>query len=284
MKKVITISLVFLITAFKLNAQTGVNTRNPNTSSILEVNSTSKGVLLPRLNITSLTNKTPVTAATMPDGLLAYNSGANNSQTLYYWDALANANVGAWMQQLYFKETPKVATIGLINNLALLDNKVRGESESISPASNNYKIISSGYMPGLRLNNNGSGLVAVGPGTYTLEISYLLNAPPANPSSNATLVGGGYYNMGYFSDLFFWPFNTNTNVYGALIDGGRVEGAILSKVNTDHRMRFLHTFSVTGAGLVFELDMSLGRRDGTTFYDLVNVIASGTIIKLTKLN
>ncbi len=284
MKKVITISLVLFITTFKLNAQTGVNIRNPNASSILEVNSTNKGVLLPRLNITSLTNKAPVTATPMADGLLAYNSGATNSQTLHYWDVAANAANGAWIQQLYFKETPKVATIGLINNLALLDNMGRGVYDAICPPINNFKIISSGYMPGLKLDNNGTGAIAVGPGTYTLEISYLLNAPAPNPSSNGTIVSKGYYNMGYFSELFILPYNPSTDTYGVYSSGIRVEGAILSKILVDHRMRFLHTFAVSGVGQVFELDLNLGRRDGTTFYDLVNVIASGTIIKLTKLN
>lgn len=296
MKKILIFPIVLFAIVFELKAQTGINIRTPHASAILDVDVSSlppsgkKGVLLPRLNITSLTNKAPVTAATMADGLLAYNNGGvipstnTNSQTLYYWDVLANAGLGAWMQQLYFKETPKVATIGLINNLALLNDKGIGESETICPPINNFKIISSGYMPGLRLDNNGYGQIAVGPGTYTLEISYLLNAPPANPTSNATLIGGGYYNMGYFSDLYILPYNPSTNTYGVYDSGSRVEGAILSKINVDHRMRFLHTFAVSGAGLVFELSLDLGRRDGSSFYDLVNVIASGTVIKLTKLN
>lgn len=290
MKKIIILFVLLINAVIPLKAQTGVNTRTPAAPSIMEINSANKGVLLPRVNISNLTNKTPITAAVIPDGILVYNSGGvnpntnTNSQTFYYWDVAANAGTGAWLRHLYFKETPKVATIGMINNKALLDNAQRGASEPVSSAANNFTMINSGYMPGLVLNNNGGGLIAVGPGTYTLEISYLLNAPPANPAANGVILKNGYYNMGYLSDLFIWPFNPNNSTYDPIFFAGRVEGAVLSKISTDHRIRFLHTFALTGVGRVFEIDMYLGRRDGTTFYDLVNIIASGTIIKLTKLN
>ncbi|MCX2454027.1 hypothetical protein OQX61_22350 [Pedobacter sp. PLR] len=286
MKK-ITILLVLLFNVFVLKAQTGVNIKTPAGSSILEVNSTSKGVLFPRLDIGNLNNKAPVTATPMADGLWAYNSGASNinSQTLHYWDIAANSGNGAWIRHLYFKETPKVATIGLNRNLAFLNNKVANDEEAIGQKTTNaYQIVNSGYMPGLsiRLGALSRYIIAVGPGVYTLEASYLLNAPPPDPG-NGTVIQNGYYNMGYLSDIWIRPYDPNTNIYGTNYFGGRVEGAVISKVDVDHRMRFLHTFAVTGSN-GFEIDLFLGRRDGATFYDLVNIIASGTIIKLTKLN
>ncbi|WP_316747883.1 hypothetical protein [Pedobacter gandavensis] len=285
MKK-ITIHLVLIFYVFVLKAQTGVNTKTPVGSSILEVNSTSKGVLFPRLDIGNLNNKAPVTATLMADGLWAYNSGATNtnSQTLHYWDVAANSGNGAWIRHLYFKETPKVATIGLTRNLAVLDNKIQNEEDAIAQGTNAYTILNTGYMPGLSIRMSASGywVIAVGPGVYTLEASYLLNAPLPDPG-RGTVIQNGYYNMGYLSDLWISPFNPNTNVYGTDFFGGRVEGAVISKIDTDHRIRFLHTFALTGAN-GFELDLYLGRRDGSTFYDLVNIIATGTIIKLTKLN
>lgn len=287
MKKIIILLVLLFNTIPALKAQTGVNTKTPAASSIMEINSSNKGVLFPRLGISNLNNKAPVTAAAIADGLWAYNSGLSNtnSQTLYFWDVAANAGNGAWIRHLYFKETPKVATIGLNKNLALLNDMIQNGEEPIGQkVTNAYTIINSGYMPGLsiRMGFLNRYIIAIGPGVYTLEASYLLNAPPPDPG-RGTVIQSGYYNMGYLSDIWIRPYDPNTNVYGTNYFGGRVEGAVISKVDVDHRMRFLHTFEVKGAN-GFEIDLYLGRRDGATFYDLVNVIASGTIIKLTKLN
>ena len=102
MKKIITISLVFLIAAFNSNAQTGVNTRNPDVSSNMEISSSSKGLLIPRLSVTDITVKTPVAVAPK-DGLLIYNTNTATKKTLFHWDALANSGAGSWNAHLFFK-------------------------------------------------------------------------------------------------------------------------------------------------------------------------------------
>lgn len=283
MKKKIILAL-FFSSIFDLQAQTGINTSTPQTSSITEVGSTNKGLLIPRLNITSLVNKAPVTA-TIKDGLLAYNSSTGGlSKTLIFWNADANAGLGVWSPQLYFGETPKVATIGLtVNRTGILDNSPAGNYEYIvNQPTNNYTILNSGYMPslGFRYRTNHWD-IEMGPGTYIIEISYLLNAPPANPASNAVVLQGSYYNMGYFSQLETTQYNPVTSTYGATVFS-RVEGSTVSAVSVDHRVRFLHTFSTSPTGLT-EISLYLGRRSASSFNDLVNIIANSTIIKITKL-
>lgn len=55
MNKVITLMLAIL--SITLSAQVGINTTTPDQSSVLDVTSTSKGVLLPRIsNLTAVTN------------------------------------------------------------------------------------------------------------------------------------------------------------------------------------------------------------------------------------
>lgn len=280
MKKII-IPLVLLFSNLTvLKAQTGINTRSPNGASITELLSTDKGVLLPRLNITNLADKAPVTA-TIKDGLLAFNSNAAFSRTLYFWDS---QGAGSWSKQLYFKETPKVAVIGLSVDRTLLNNAAAGAGENLTDAAilNNYTIINSGYMPGLTLQTHaGSWDIMVSAGTYTLEISYLLTSP-APDDALSKKIQGNYYNMGIFSDLWITPYNPNTNTYGTSVLS-RVEGATLSLINTPYRIRLLHTFEVNTPSSMFALSLVFGRRDGSSFYDATTVLSSGTIIKLTKL-
>lgn len=270
---------------FMTLAQVGINTSNPYNSAALQVESSNKGILIPRVNITNTTSQSPI-SVTPKDGLLVYNSGTSQgtSQTLYFWDSTANSGSGAWNKSLYFKETPKVAYIGLLNNTSKLNNFVAGEQEAlVSGSTNNYYIISSGYMPLLNFVYNTTwnawGIV-LGPGSYTMEIVHQLNAPPANPSGNAVAIQGSYYNMGYYSDLNLYEYNPVTNTFGNFISTKRVEGAVVSKINENHKVRLLHSFDVVSTVAV---KLDIGRMAASSFNDLVTVLANGTIIKITKL-
>lgn len=292
MNKLIISLALLLSNAALLKAQTGVNTRDPETSSILEVKSANKGLLLPRLTIPLTANQGPIpTATAIADGLLAYNISANvnaaiANPTLYFW-SVASA---AWQRQLYFKETPKVAVFGINADRTVLDNVGRGEEETLTNAGTKFKMINSGYLPGLSFTNYGNEVVIVGSGTYVLEISYLITAPPAvypvgnDPAVTSVALQNGYYSMGYFSDLFVYTYNSNTNTFfPAPVNDSRVEGGVLSKTDEPHRIRFLHTFDLPNTSASYALDLYIGRRDGSSFNDKVTVLANGTIIKLTKL-
>lgn len=64
----ITCCSLFCATAYG-QVSTGVNTRNPSTSSILEISSTNKGLLLPRLSVSNLLARSPI-STTPADGLI----------------------------------------------------------------------------------------------------------------------------------------------------------------------------------------------------------------------
>jgi len=81
------------------DAQVGISTDNnftPNTSSILEVSSTNKGVLLPRVALTATNVSAPITG-TVPASLMIYNTataGTGNTAVtpgFYYWSGGSNA-------------------------------------------------------------------------------------------------------------------------------------------------------------------------------------------------
>lgn len=68
----------------------GIGTTTPNASAVLDVSSSDKGVLLPKVSLTSTTDQ--VTIATPATGLLAYNTATAGvapydvSPGYYYWD------------------------------------------------------------------------------------------------------------------------------------------------------------------------------------------------------
>ena len=92
MKKIIFIINLFLF-AFFAEAQTGIGTTTPNASAKMDVSSTDKGFLPPRLALTSTSTFAPVTglSGTLPlataAGLLVYNTTSNSNVTpgYYYW-------------------------------------------------------------------------------------------------------------------------------------------------------------------------------------------------------
>lgn len=82
MKRII---FLLLIISSSLFAQTGIGTTTPNASAKLDVYSTNKGFLPPRVTLTSTTDAS--TIASPAEGLLVYNLGSVGLQAgYYYWN------------------------------------------------------------------------------------------------------------------------------------------------------------------------------------------------------
>jgi hypothetical protein len=83
MKKIVLLS--FLFVGFQTFAQVGVGTNTPDASAQLDVVATDKGLLPPRVALTSLTDQT--TIASPAEGLLVYCTGtAGLAEGYYYWE------------------------------------------------------------------------------------------------------------------------------------------------------------------------------------------------------
>ena len=73
MKKILlSITLLLSITIY---SQVGVGTSSPNLSSIMDINASNKGLLIPRVALTSATDQTTILSPAV--GLLVYNTGAS---------------------------------------------------------------------------------------------------------------------------------------------------------------------------------------------------------------
>ena len=84
------LSLIFVLVTFFTNAQIGIGTSSPDPSSILDVQSTTKGFLAPRINLSSVTNSSIDGSNTNAAGLMIYNTNASvtggSGVGYYYWD------------------------------------------------------------------------------------------------------------------------------------------------------------------------------------------------------
>jgi hypothetical protein len=85
MKLKITLLFGLALFSYVLNAQVGIGTMAPDSSSILHLESNSKGFLLPKIALTSKTDVTTIAAPAV--GLIAYNSGLGglSPEGIYQW-------------------------------------------------------------------------------------------------------------------------------------------------------------------------------------------------------
>jgi len=81
------VCLIFV--SISLNAQVGIGTNTPDASSMLEVNSSTKGFLPPRVSLTATSSASPITSPAT--GLVVYNTATVSDVVpgIYYWNGTA---------------------------------------------------------------------------------------------------------------------------------------------------------------------------------------------------
>lgn len=157
-----------------LHAQTGIGTTTPNTSAKLEVASTDKGFLPPRVALTATNAFSPITGtASAAAGLLVYNTATTNNASnnvvpgYYYW------NGSLWVQ---------------IAGGIVLENKSSGFT--LSAADNNKLFLISAaatvLVPSLPIGfscqfiQTGSGAITLSASGTTLNAANGLNSRTTN--------------------------------------------------------------------------------------------------------
>lgn len=88
LKQTLVASIFFGISVIGAKAQNvGINATGvaPDAGSLLDIASTTKGLLIPRVNIANLTTIAPVTGSTT-ESMLVYNTNTTTGKGYYYWD------------------------------------------------------------------------------------------------------------------------------------------------------------------------------------------------------
>ncbi|MGH1388240.1 hypothetical protein [Kordia sp.] len=121
-KTLLTRVLGILLLYFSLtpitNAQVGINTTTPADGSMLDVTSTEKGMLIPRISISDLSTIAPVTGGST-ESLLVYNTNATTGIGFYYWNSSAWVPVG---DPFFWKTTGNTGTSTTNHFLGTTDN------------------------------------------------------------------------------------------------------------------------------------------------------------------
>jgi hypothetical protein len=146
MKKLFTTFFVSL--CFFANAQVKIG-NNPNTidaNSLLELESTNKGFLPPRVALNSISSVSPLTGA-VPAGMLVFSSGGTLADGFYYW------NGTEW----------KLLSTGESNVVSKTANATLTKTETFILASNDITIT----LPTVTLADNGLSITVKNVGVHT---------------------------------------------------------------------------------------------------------------------
>ena len=132
-------------------SQVGINTTEPHESSVLHLNSSDKGFLLPYFNITDLNLKSPVISPTIAEGLLAYNTNTTTGKGIYYWDGTKWSGLG----QVNFTNIYNSVIKPLNAVLNDMDTFPYPNNAMVAPASPKLKLFDCDYGSGddIILNN-----------------------------------------------------------------------------------------------------------------------------------
>jgi|DEB19_MinimDraft_2_1074335.scaffolds.fasta_scaffold09753_1 hypothetical protein len=162
MKNKIIITLLVIASSLTSMAQVGIGTTTPNASAKLDVTSTNKGFLPPRLALTATNSASPITSPAT--GLLVYNTATAGSAPndvapgYYYWNGVA------WAALTANGITKKSAFVGRGVDVTLDNLKVRFSATGnaglqVSTVSGTYSVYGStryvaanGYAYGLSID------------------------------------------------------------------------------------------------------------------------------------
>ena len=284
----------------------------PHPSAALDVYSTNKGLLLPRVNLAAsgLSNlTTPIASPTA--GLLVYNNteraAVGNAPAipkgLYYFDIDPVTNTAKYNKVYSFNETPKASTILIKNKIKVLEGKNPGEksfiSEKNSYASTYSSIfqLDSGYSQDIRLekiygssSNEIYGIV-LQKGTYSIEINFFFDIPSSyigtrsSPirTANNTLgtINNDYYDVGYFFDITHAPFRQSSASNPITsFSNIRSETHSLTRPNQAHTASSINVITLDQETF---LKFDVGRMQGSSYYDAADLLTN-SYIEIKKIS
>ena len=248
MKKLILL-LCFLSTG--LLAQTGIGTTTPDASAKLDVSSTNKGFLPPRIALTALNSASPVTSPAT--GLLIFNTATAGSipnqvtPGYYYWDGV-NAK---WVRL-----EDRADNLG--NHIATDNIRLNG----------NY-LSNDGGNEGIRVDNSGNVGIGTTSPTNTLDVTGTMRVSGATTLSDLVRIGSGAGDEG--GEFQFAIPATNTTLQ--------------NRVNVDvwqNRLRFFEG-SANAKGVHIDLSKAPDGASGELMWKASGFVNAGEYVQLGNI-
>lgn len=147
-------SAIFTLSSVSLKAQVKITDGaglTMDANSILELESTNKGLLIPRVTLTSLSTVAPLTG-TVPVGMLVYSTGGTISPGFYYW------NGTLWVRLVASADPPKN-----FNIVTKTLNATLLKTENLVFASGDITLT----LPTVTIADNGLEITIKNTGTFT---------------------------------------------------------------------------------------------------------------------
>lgn len=272
MKKLLLMALAMTCLWTTTHAQVGINTTNPTPGTILDINASDKGILIPRVNIDNPSSGTQIEGGTT-NGLLVYNTNQTTGEGFYYWYNTQWIPMGSefsWRLTGNSGINPDTNFIGTVTNdhLAFRTNNV--ERMRILSSNGNVGINTSTPNTILEVNATDSGILIPRVALTSANNSAPIDSPTQSELIFNTAISGtgenavspGYY----YWDGYRWTrlggshivyenniFHDGSSGNGLLMqnNAGAVSGAI----------SFTHTITLDKPTLVefkvsFEIEIS----------------------------
>ncbi|PAM91723.1 hypothetical protein B4N84_27320, partial [Flavobacterium sp. IR1] len=134
--------------AFVGHAQVGIGTSVPNASAQLDVVSTDKGMLIPRVPLTSTSDKTTIVNGNV-NGLIVFNTKtrADVVPGFYYWSD------NKWNKIIVSEELQNII-VPTTNNLSILNEYLTSDVNGVTSTIDLTSVVSAATTNNLQLNKN----------------------------------------------------------------------------------------------------------------------------------
>jgi hypothetical protein len=212
MKKQFILIIFLLIASAKFTlSQVAVNNTgaSPDGSAMLDVNSESKGILIPRVTLNSVTdNLTPVNIPA--NGLLVFNQGGNVAQGFYFWSGQKWSNltsietveniVNGSNESSAFGEVYEYNTIGAYSSISI-------------PSAGSYGSWTTGSQGDINgISYSTSGFIIESPGMYSVSFTATTQVPVGGKIMEAALFVNGIAQNDFHSRIWFKEGSKSQNI------------------------------------------------------------------------
>lgn len=181
-----TILALTFFTTSKTSAQQGIGTDKPNKASVLDLTSTSRGVLFPRVALKGTSQFDPVSGIDLVDShtansLIVFNTeNAGSGVTAvkpgyYYWEKVSRSSIGQWVRLINSTDISDITLDGDVIG-ALKNNKVQKIQ--------NVPVSSILPLSGQLLQFNGTNWLPTNP---AINVSNILTSSPIVNNGTATV-------------------------------------------------------------------------------------------------